>query len=224
MLELDHLFAFVEPSFVGSTDHAALLELGLRLDFGRVHHGQGTANRLALFPEHSLELLWLADRSEAEHNPLRLDRRADAARGGQGSPFGVCLRGRLEPALRDACFWPYRLPGIALDTIWIARAGDEPRWPLLFVFDTELDTRPRSLAYPPQLFEHPAGVTGITYARLCTRGDFAAALGPVASLLPASLELRVADQDRLELELAATRAGQLELGALVLALHAASRS
>lgn len=221
MLELDHLFAFVEPSFVGSADHTALLELGLCLDFGRVHHGQGTANRLALLPDYSLEFLWLADRREAEHNPLRLDRRAA---GSGANPFGVCLRGRLDAALREACFWPYRLPGSALDTIWIARASDDLRWPLLFVFDTELDTRPRSLGYPAPLFDHPAGVSAITRACLHSRGDFAAALGPFAPLLPAVLELRSGEQPRLELELAAAQAGRLELGPLQLELHAASRT
>lgn len=216
-LALDHLFCFVEPDFVGSPAHAALVELGLRLEFGRVHHGQGTANRLALFPESSLELLWLADRGEAETNPLRLDRRADARAEG-GSPFGVCLRGRLDPELRRAHFWAYALPGSPFEAIWIARASDDLRWPLLFVFDTEIDTRPRALGYPARLFEHPAGVTGIAHARLASPGDFAAALGPIADLLPSSLALEPAATHALTLELPAAARAHLELGPLRLKL------
>jgi hypothetical protein len=214
-LELDHLFTFVEPEFVGSPECAAVVEFGLNLEFGRVHHGQGTANRLALFPDSSLEFLWLADRGEAQRNRLRLDRRADARASG-GSPFGVCLRGRLDPALREAWFWSYELPGTALNSIAIARVSDDLRWPMLFVFDTSIDTRPRSLGYPTGLFEHPNGATGIARARLGSIGDFAAALGPVAGLLPERLELACGDLHRLELELHATGRGRVEVGPLLL--------
>lgn len=187
-LELDHLFVFVEPDFVDSPDHAALRRFGLTVEFGRVHTGQGTANRLALFPDNSLEFLWLADRGEAERNPLRLDRRADGRSHG-GDPFGVCLRGRLDVELRERWFWPYRLAGM-LDAIWIARMSDDPRWPMLFVIDTEHDTRPRARGHAPELLRHPGGWSGIARATLTSPHDLASALGPIAQLLPSTLHFQ----------------------------------
>ncbi len=214
-LEIDHLFVFVEPDFVDSADFAALRRFGLKLDFGRVHHGQGSANRLALFPEQSLEFLWLAEREAAEHNPLRLDRRADwRARG--GDPFGVCLRGRLDPGLRERWFWPYALPGSAPDPIWIARLSDDPRWPMLFVFDTELDTRPRALGYPPALFEHEGGQTKIREATLTCSADFVGLLEPLAAILPSELRFRAGLEPQLELVIEGHRVDTLEIGPLTL--------
>ncbi|MFV8752301.1 VOC family protein [Nannocystaceae bacterium ST9] len=186
-LVLDHLFVFVEPDFVDSSEHTELRELGLNLEFGRVHVGQGTANRLALFPDEYLELLWLADRREAERNPLRLDRRADW-RPNAGDPFGVCLRGHLDPALRERWFWPYQLTGMPAP-VWIARLGDDPRWPMLFVIDGDPELGPRTRSHAPELLIHPGGQTGIARATLASRGDWRRALGPLAELLPESLRV-----------------------------------
>lgn len=215
-LELDHLFVFVEPDFVDSADHAALRRFGLTVEFGRVHAGQGSANRLALFPDHSLELLWLADRGEAERNPLRLDRRADWRAHG-GDPFGICLRGRLPAELRERWFWPYNLPGMPVDALWIARLSDDPRWPMLFVFDSELDTRPQALGYLPELLVHPGGQTGIARVTLTNRGDVPSALGPLADLLPDSLQFQVGSRPRLEVVFHGPDTAPLELGPLTLA-------
>src|SRR5262245_52642133 len=117
MLEVDHVFAFVEP---GGPWLAALDSAGFRLDPGIAHPGQGTRNRRMLLHRHYLEWVWLEARADAETNPLRLDRRADWQRTGF-CPFGVALRGSLDDAGRDR-FVPY-LPPYAPDwTIWIARA------------------------------------------------------------------------------------------------------
>ncbi len=213
-LELDHLFVFVEPDFVDSAEHAALRRVGLTVEFGRVHAGQGTANRLALFPEHSLEFLWLADRGEAERNPLRLDRRADWRAHG-GDPFGVCLRGRLDAELRERFFWPYRLAGM-LDTIWIARASDDPRWPLLFVIDTEHDTRPRAHGHAPELLTHPGGWSGIARATLTSERGAASELGPIADLLPPTLQILKGGEARLVVTLRGGSMDPRELGPLTL--------
>ncbi len=55
-LALDHVFAFVAEGF---PDERRLAEAGYRVAFGRDHEGQGTANRLLLFAESYLELIWL---------------------------------------------------------------------------------------------------------------------------------------------------------------------
>ena len=92
-LALDHVFAFVAEGF---PDEPLLDAAGYRVAFGRDHEGQGTANRLLLFAENYLELIWLARPDEAAANLLRLDRRADWRASG-ASPFGIGLRGPIAP-------------------------------------------------------------------------------------------------------------------------------
>lgn len=213
-LEIDHLFAFVEPDFVDSADHAALRRFGLTVEFGRVHVGQGTANRLALFPEHSLEFLWLADRAEAERNPLRLDRRADWRSQG-GDPFGLCLRGRLDSELRERWFWPYQLAGM-IAPIWIAKVSDDPRLPLLFVIDSEHDTRPRALGYAPELLRHPGGRAGIDRVTLTNRSDVAKAFGAIAHLLPSTLQFQIGAEPNLTIALSGGSVDSCAIGPLTL--------
>ncbi len=199
-LAIDHLFAFVEPDFVDSAEAAALGRLGLILEFGRVHAGQGTANRLVLFPEEYLEFLWLADREEAERNRLRLDRRADWRDLG-GNPFGVGLRGRLDPELRKRWFWPYSLTGMSAP-IWIAELSAEPRWPMLFVIDDDREHGPRSRGYAPELLVHPGGQSGLARATLRCSDDWLGALGPLAELLPTNLRVDPGQgEDHLRVEL-----------------------
>jgi hypothetical protein len=213
-LELDHVFMFVEPDFVDSADHAALRRFGLTVEFGRVHAGQGTANRLALFPENSLELLWLADRGEAERNPLRLDRRADwRARG--GDPFGVCLRGRLDAELRERWFWPYRLEGM-IDAIWIARMSDDPACPMLFVFDSEHDPRPKARGHAPELLVHPGGQSGIASVSITSSANLTNVLGAIADILPTTLQFHHGVESHLEIVLEGRRVDSLEIGPLTL--------
>src|SRR5687768_9248642 len=102
MLEVDHVFAFVEPP--GAWPQA-LEKAGFRLDPGHAHEGQGTRNRRLLLRRSYIEWIWLERRHDAQSNPLRLDRRADWRTSGW-SPFGLALRGALDDVGRDA-FWPY---------------------------------------------------------------------------------------------------------------------
>jgi hypothetical protein len=148
-LELDHVFCLVDPA----GDWAARLEgAGWRLDEGSVHAGQGTRNRRLAWPEHYLELLWVADEPEARANPLRLDRRADWRRSG-ASPFGIGLRGELSEAQRED-YWRYEALGLP---IWIHRDDERaPERPLVFVLETAPDAlesrRPRTRA--PEALAH----------------------------------------------------------------------
>jgi hypothetical protein len=141
MLELDHVFCFVEPDGTWADQLAAA---GWHLDEGVSHTGQGTRNRRLFWPEQYLELLWLDDVDEARGNPLRLDRRSDWARSG-ASPFGLGLRGKL-PLDQLEHYWLYEDLGIPL---WIHRDNERnPERPFLFVREAEADEmealRPRT--------------------------------------------------------------------------------
>lgn len=217
-LALDHVFAFVAEGF---PDEPRLAEAGYRVAFGRDHDGQGTANRLLLFAESYLELIWLARRSEAETNLLRLDRRADWRASG-ASPFGVGLRGEIEPELeRD--FVDYRLPAFPLGRLRVlARTIEDPRQPLVFVIEHHDGAlaAPENAGFPRSFLEHAVPVRAITRVRLAGR-ELAGAL---PRYLPASVELVPgAAEPRMTVELDHPRAPTVELPPLVHIGSAASR-
>ncbi|MFJ4654638.1 hypothetical protein ACIP5Y_25485 [Nocardia sp. NPDC088792] len=122
------MFCLVDPA----DDWAdRLAGVGLELDAGMRHTGQGTRNRRLHIGSIFLELLWVCDKGEAQRNPLRLDRRADWVRSG-ASPFGVGLRGHLPEELHDH-YRPYADLGFP---IWVPRDDqDAPERPLVFVLD-----------------------------------------------------------------------------------------
>jgi glyoxalase-like protein len=190
-LELDHVFCMVSPS----DDWAARLQqAGWLLDVGREHAGQGTRNRCVVWPEHYLELLWVANQTEAETNPVRLDRRADWARSG-ASPFGFGLRGQLaENEIDD--YWRYDALG---PTIWIHRDNERrPERPLVFVVDVPTDELEHHR--PQNRFPHlPAHRRPGTLQRVHMTGPAAPSLprytGPPVEHAPGAhrLELAVGD-------------------------------
>lgn len=168
MPRLDHLFVCTQPD---PPEAQALRDLGFRVEFSREHPGQGTANRLLLFPDEYLELLFLADRAEAEANMVRLDRRVDWEQTG-ASPFGIAMRGPRG----EGPWVSYTLPGFP-SGLWIdGRTLDDPRLPLVFVFDNEELTKggPSTHGYPPALLEHPCGADGIVEAVISGPGLSAA--------------------------------------------------
>ncbi len=157
MFVLDHVFVCTAPD----ESTTALRRLGLTVQFERQHPGQGTRNRLALFGPNYLELLWLADRAEAEHNLVRLDRRVDWRQTG-ASPFGIAMRGRKDDA-PDVPWVHYQLEGFPVG-LWIdGRTLDEPRLPLVFTFDRPADVPagPAHGGYPKGLLQHACGATAI---------------------------------------------------------------
>ena len=102
-------------------------DAGLRVNYSRVHPGQGTRNLCACLDDIFLELLWL-DGSEisAESNEIGL-----AARGrGNGAPIGISWRGptTLETKPYHAPFLPKGM------SIPIAAASADLSLP--FVFQT----------------------------------------------------------------------------------------
>lgn len=146
-LRIDHVFCFVEPGF---PEEDELREAGFTVDFGREHPGQGTRNRLVLFDNAYLELIWVSDQAEAEQNVLRLDRRAFGP-----CPFGIGLQGRIADPLRRH-MWPYELPGLP-GGLWIYEPSTELDGPLVFVLERDTVSFPRDRDFPPALFQHPAG-------------------------------------------------------------------
>ena len=157
MLVLDHVYVCTPPE---PPEVDALRALGFTVEFSRDHPGQGTRNRLLLLHDNYLELLFLADRTEAENNMLRLDRRVDWAKTG-ASPFGVALRGDRRSV---AAPWVrYELEGFPVD-LWIdGRTLDDPTLPMVFVFDRpdDIPAGPRDAGYPRALLEHATASTRI---------------------------------------------------------------
>jgi len=163
MLELDHVFCFVEPGFPAENE---VRGAGFQMAFGREHPGQGTENRLLLFDDAYVEFLWIRDRDEARRNILRLDRRSRAC------PFGIALRGSLPRPLRRF-FWRYRLPDFPLGSLAIFEPSRrEPMLPILFVVQSMLGRvdRPRERGYPVPFFEHRNGCRRIEHCILTGPG------------------------------------------------------
>ena len=82
-----------------------LVSLGMQESFGRVHQGQGTANRRFEFSNGMLEFLWVHDMQEATTGPgarLRLAERAGNLKD-KACPFGVIL----SPVDSSDCDLPF---------------------------------------------------------------------------------------------------------------------
>jgi hypothetical protein len=128
--ELDHIFLFVSDE---QTARQMMAAASLKVNYSRVHKGQGTRNICACLDDMFLELLWLDGSAiAAESEDITL-----AARGrGQGSPIGVSWRGTsdLECIEYVAPFLP---AGV---TIPVARASLDLSLP--FVFRTPAGTKP----------------------------------------------------------------------------------
>jgi hypothetical protein len=186
VLEIDHLFCFVDPS----ADWAARLsDAGWVLDEGVEHVGQGTRNRRLRLPDHYLEFIWLSSRTDAAKSPVRLDRRADWRTTG-ACPFGIGLRGQLDEELRSE-FWAYHPPYAPGARIWIHRSNEmDPGAPLVFVMESPSEamepSRPRNrLADKTELFAHARSVAIRSRAEVepepgCLRPDVRPLLGFLA--------------------------------------------
>ena len=113
-IALDHVFVCCAE---GAPEAELLLDIGLVEGSGNTHPGQGTANRRFFFASGYLELLWVADREQAQSEytaRTRLWERWSGRHAGI-SPFGIVLSptGDEVPAPPFPT-WPYRpeyLPG-----------------------------------------------------------------------------------------------------------------
>lgn len=133
--ELDHLFLFVKDE---PTARSMMMNAGLRINYSRIHSGQGTRNLCACLDDVFLELLWLGGSpisKETEEITL-------AARGrGHGSPLGVSWRGsscfEADPKETVPYLAPFLPAGVSIP---VARASLKPELP--FVFRTPGGTAP----------------------------------------------------------------------------------
>ena len=132
---LDHIFCFCEPQLTCESENAA--KAGFTINSGTRHQGQGTANRSIIFEENYLELIFLESVTDAQTNPLRLDKRADWRKTG-ASPFGICLRGAISKNEINQ-FWSYRPPYWPDRVIFIHKSNEEsPEQPLIFVIPSSI--------------------------------------------------------------------------------------
>jgi hypothetical protein len=131
-VEIDHVFVFCLP---GAPEAETLIRLGLREGTGGAHAGQGTANRRFFFAGSYLELLWVADESEARSAAVRrsgLHERWRARTSG-ASPFGILLRPSHEGERPPFPTWHYRPPYLPAGTAIAIADGVPPHEPLLAV-------------------------------------------------------------------------------------------
>ena len=164
-LELDHVFCFCAPELPEATQAESV---GLRVNEGRRHENQGTANRSILFEKNYLELIYLASKEEAEGNPLQLHCRANWKATG-ASPFGVALRGTLAKH-EKLNFWEYRPSYLPSGAILIHKE-DGGKGPLIFLMPPRGESN--AALYPAQwpnidlsLMRHPMGAKTIVSVKL----------------------------------------------------------
>lgn len=153
--ELDHFFVAVAEPDAGAT---ALDSAGFQITPPRPHPGQGTASRGVIFENAYLELIWLADRTEAESPRIKRTRLADRLRSGSGAcPFGFGLRKSTatDPALPFET-WDYSPPYLPEGmSFQMAVSSEVLNEPLVFYLPWATGS-----ALPPP--EHPNGVRRVT--------------------------------------------------------------
>lgn len=161
-LEIDHVFCFCDPTL---PEVKILEENGFILSSGKIHQGQGTANRAVVFESNFLELIYLKSEAEALTNPLKMHLRADHKTTG-ASPFGIALRGELSQEDLSQ-FWDYSPPYNPSRIIKMHKYSKEhPEFPLLFVMPTVAgSTNPiRFKDFQP----HKSGSSSITKIKIET--------------------------------------------------------
>jgi hypothetical protein len=130
--ELDHFFVAVAGPDAGA---AALESAGFQITAPQPHPGQGTASRGVIFENAYLELIWLADRTEAESPQIQRTRLADRLRSGSSAcPFGLGLRraGEESPAFAFDT-WDYSPPYLPEGmSFQMASSSEALKEPLVF--------------------------------------------------------------------------------------------
>lgn len=125
--ELDHLFLFVPDE---GTARRMMEQAKLRVNYSRIHPGQGTRNLCACLDDVFFELLWLDGSGVSEET----ERISLAARGrGEGLPIGISWRGSLPFEGDKEKVEPYRAPFLPPGaSIPVLRASLDLALPIVF--------------------------------------------------------------------------------------------
>jgi Glyoxalase-like domain len=158
---LDHVFILCAP---GAPEADLLLRLGLREGAPNTHPGQGTACRRFFFQNLYLELLWVADATEAQRPPAKRTRLYArwSGRHSGACPFGVVLRPAAAGDVAPFPAWTYRPSYLPAPLALEVATGTRLWEPGLFYFG--LPRRPSDLS--PQPLAHAGGLGEVTRVRM----------------------------------------------------------
>ncbi|WP_120495422.1 VOC family protein [Kiloniella sp. EL199] len=132
MLEIDHLFVFVEPPKEGDTPAEGFLleKAGLVESYRRNHPGQGTTNICYCFNNAYIELLWVNDVIDITSSLIKGTKLFERSQWQEtaASPFGIALRPEIP-----CDTWDYRPPYLPSDmSIPVATTSLDARQPFIF--------------------------------------------------------------------------------------------
>jgi Glyoxalase-like domain len=164
--ELDHIFILTD---VGAAVVDRLVAAGFVEGSGRLHPGQGTANRCFFFHNAMLELLWVHSLEEAQSEPIRRTRLGERWSNRQTvCPFGICWRPVGDA--QDIAFasWAYQPPYLP-KTVSIAIGMNSAVLTEPMLFQIPFGRRPDQLPVEKaQPMAHPIGLQEITRVTLIT--------------------------------------------------------
>jgi hypothetical protein len=173
---IDHVFMLVEPAEVASVVRA-LGDFGLTESSRRSHPGLGTSNIFFCFDNIFLEILWVANRTEAAGTELgrQLIERVEGRASGK-TPFGIGFRTATPSDAAPFATWSFEPPAaLAFNPIPIAVSSRDTSQPLLF--------RAQRAARPDAWTDGkdgrrqaPSGITEVTAVRFT----------PLATVAPAA--------------------------------------
>jgi hypothetical protein len=163
-MKLDHAFLFCDLGAMPEIEQ--LVQAGFCADFGRQHQGHGTANRLVLFEDNYLELIWIEDANLANGDPMRFPERLTLS---NGHVFGVGLR--VQNGQTDFLTTWKRIELNGYDGGHLRVRPDSIEnlaMPIVFalVQDHGSLPTPANRGHPEALFSHPCGGTGICSVEL----------------------------------------------------------
>ena len=172
-MELDHVYL---RATVGAPEAALLRSFGLTEGSPNTHPGQGTVNRRFFFDNAFIELLWIADVSEAAseatrptmlHERLRTDADPCAV-----SPFGLCFRPGGGKAAPPFPVWDYA-PAYLPPGMVVGMGKDVPLSEPMFFFLAQGTAPASAPAARRQALKHGAGLRSITsiVVTTCGKGD-----------------------------------------------------
>jgi hypothetical protein len=173
--ELDHIFiltdvgAAVADGLRPAGGHR-LASSGFVEGSGRLHPGQGTANRCFFFRNAMLELLWVHSLEETQSEPIRRTRLGERWTNRQSGacPFGICLRSTGDAEGIAFASWAYQPPYLP-KTVSIAVGMNSDVLTEPMVFQIPFGQRPDQLPVEKaQPLVHPIGLQEITRVTLIT--------------------------------------------------------